>query len=61
MQGRAVTEPDLALLLGEETNGLTARLRNSCDVLLQIPQFGAKDSLNVAVAAGIALYSLRCS
>ena len=54
--------PDkVALLLGEETNGLTARLRTGCDVLLQIPQFGAKDSLNVAVAAGIALYSLRCS
>ena len=49
----------VALLLGEEIAGIPAKLRNSCDVLLQIPQFGTKDSLNVSVAAGIALYSLR--
>lgn len=51
----------VALLLGEESAGIPAKLRESCDVLLQIPQFGTKDSLNVSVAAGIALYSLRCS
>lgn len=50
----------VALLLGEETAGIPARLRTGCDVLLEIPQFGTKDSLNVSVAAGIALYSLRC-
>jgi 23S rRNA (guanosine2251-2'-O)-methyltransferase len=50
----------LAVLLGEETAGISAKLRGGCDVLLEIPQFGTKDSLNVAVAAGIALYSLRC-
>lgn len=50
----------LALLLGEETSGIPAKLRTSCDVLLEIPQFGTKESLNVSVAAGIALYGLRC-
>lgn len=50
----------VALLLGEEISGISAKLRESCDVLVQIPQFGTKDSLNVATAAGIALYSLRC-
>lgn len=54
--------PDkVALLLGEESAGIPAKLRTSCDVLLEIPQFGTKDSLNVSIAAGIALYSLRCS
>lgn len=50
----------LALILGEELAGIPRRVRESCDALLQIPMFGSKDSLNVAVAAGIALYSLRC-
>jgi tRNA G18 (ribose-2'-O)-methylase SpoU len=53
--------PDkVALLLGEEVDGIPAKLRAGCDDLLQIPQFGTKDSLNVSVAAGIALYTLRC-
>jgi len=53
--------PDkVALLIGEETSGIPAKLRTGCDVLLEIPQFGTKDSLNVSVAAGIALYGLRC-
>lgn len=50
----------VALLLGEEVDGIPAKLRDSCDALLNIPMFGSKDSLNVSVAAGIALYSLRC-
>ena len=50
----------VALLLGEETAGISDKLRSSCDVLLEIPQFGTKDSLNVSIAAGIALYRLRC-
>lgn len=49
----------LALLLGDEVRGIDAALRSSCDVLLQIPMFGQKGSLNVSVAAGIALYALR--
>ena len=54
--------PDkVAVLLGEELMGIPVKLRNACDVLLRIPQFGTKDSLNVSVAAGIALYSLRTS
>ena len=54
--------PDkVAVLLGEESGGIPAKLLTSCDVVLRIPQFGAKHSLNVAVAAGISLYSLRCS
>lgn len=51
----------VALLLGEELAGVPAKLRDSCDAILEIPQFGTKDSLNVSVAAGIGLYSLRCS
>jgi tRNA G18 (ribose-2'-O)-methylase SpoU len=52
-------EPKVALLLGDEVSGILPDLRKACDVLLQIPMYGRKDSLNVSVAAGIALYRLR--
>lgn len=49
----------VALLLGDEVVGISPELRERCDVLLQIPVYGRKSSLNVSVAAGIALYVLR--
>ncbi|MCL2451997.1 TrmH family RNA methyltransferase [Candidatus Saccharibacteria bacterium] len=48
----------IALLLGEEVNGLTPELRDTCDDLIEIPMFGRKESFNVSVACGIALYEL---
>ncbi|MDV6010951.1 TrmH family RNA methyltransferase [Haloechinothrix sp. LS1_15] len=49
----------VALILGDEVSGIKPVLREECDVLLQIPVFGGKETLNVSVAAGIALYALR--
>ena len=51
----------LALLLGEEVHGLTNELRESCDDLIEIPMVGKKESFNVSVACGIALYGLNYS
>lgn len=48
----------VALLLGEEVEGITSELRNKCDELIEIPMRGQKESFNVSVAAGIALYAL---
>lgn len=51
--------PDkIALLLGEEVDGIDTALRAKCDVLLEIPMRGKKESFNVSVAAGMALYAL---
>lgn len=50
---------DVALLLGNEVHGLSPALRKKCDVLLEIPMRGKKESLNVSVAAGIALFALN--
>ena len=51
--------PDkVAILLGEEVNGIAPELREMCDDLVEIPMFGRKESFNVSVAAGIALYEL---
>lgn len=48
----------VALLLGEEVEGIEADLRQQCDDLIEIPMVGQKESFNVSVATGIALYSL---
>lgn len=49
---------DIVLLLGEEVYGIIPELQKLCDVTLEIPMFGHKESFNVSVAAGIALYAL---
>jgi 23S rRNA (guanosine2251-2'-O)-methyltransferase len=48
----------LVLLLGEEVEGITSDLRSLCDDLIEIPMVGKKESFNVSVATGIALYGL---
>jgi tRNA G18 (ribose-2'-O)-methylase SpoU len=48
----------MALLLGNEVEGIPPSVRDLCDDLIQIPQRGKKESLNVSVATGIAAYRL---
>jgi len=49
----------VALLVGNEINGLPPRLLQKADLHLQIPMLGFKESHNAAIAASIALYHLR--
>lgn len=48
----------LALILGEEVHGIPAQLLAQCDQLLEIPMLGQKESFNVSVATGIALWEI---
>lgn len=48
----------LALILGEEVDGVSFDIQNDCDMLIEIPMQGKKESFNVAVATGIALYGI---
>ena len=47
-----------ALVLGEETKGLPRPVLTKCDIIAEIPMKGEKESLNVSVAAGVALFQL---
>ena len=47
------------LALGHEERGLSATTLAACDTVAFIPQLGRVGSLNVATAAGIALYELN--
>lgn len=55
------TSPEkIALILGEEVHGIPQELLEQCQDILEIPMAGKKESFNVSVAAGIALYQLVC-
>ncbi len=49
----------LCLLIGNEITGVSQELLDLCDYSIEIPQYGIKQSLNVAVAYGIAVFELR--
>ncbi len=49
----------LCLLVGNEISGVSQELLDICDFSVEIPQYGIKQSLNVAVAYGIAIFELR--
>lgn len=48
----------LCLVLGNELHGVDEAIVELADVAFEIPQYGAKQSLNVAVAYGIAVFDL---
>ena len=47
------------LILGEEVHGISADLYDLIDLFIEIPMKGQKESFNVSVAAGIALFGLN--
>ena len=48
----------LAVVFGNEVSGVEEAALGLCDGSVEIPQFGMKHSLNIAVAAGIVLWEL---
>ncbi|MBI2628235.1 MAG: TrmH family RNA methyltransferase [Candidatus Niyogibacteria bacterium] len=49
----------IALIVGNEVRGLSSQILKQCGATIEIPMAGRKESLNAAVACGIALFELR--
>ncbi len=50
---------DTALILGNEPRGIDKRILSKCDAIVEIPMWGKKKSLNVAVALGVVGYGIN--
>ena len=48
----------IALVIGNEGNGITRLVKENCDVLVKIPMSGDISSLNASVSAAIAMYEV---
>ncbi len=49
-----------ALIFGNEVSGIDEKILHAIDTCIQIPQYGTKHSLNVAVSVGIVVWDLSC-
>lgn len=49
----------VAIVMGNEGEGMRRLTRETCDILAQIPMAGSVESLNVSVASGVCLYEAR--
>lgn len=52
------TKDKIAIVVGNEVEGVSQGVIDQCDGVLEIPQFGTKHSFNVAISAGIILWHL---
>jgi tRNA G18 (ribose-2'-O)-methylase SpoU len=52
------TSEKIAIVMGPEVLGLPKKILGKCDVIVQIPMHGKKESLNVSVACGVALFRI---
>ncbi|HSP88143.1 MAG TPA: RNA methyltransferase [Ignavibacteriaceae bacterium] len=49
----------ICVIVGNEITGVSQELIDLCDFSIEIPQYGIKQSLNVAVAYGVMIFELR--
>ncbi|MDY0277221.1 MAG: 23S rRNA (guanosine(2251)-2'-O)-methyltransferase RlmB [Acholeplasma sp.] len=47
----------VAIVMGNEGQGIRFLVKNNCDVLVKIPMYGKVNSLNVSVAAALMMYA----
>jgi tRNA G18 (ribose-2'-O)-methylase SpoU len=51
--------PKLAIIFGSEQFGVAPDTLDAADRIVEIPQYGCKNSLNIAVAASIMVFDVR--
>lgn len=52
------TDEKIALVFGHEVRGVQQKVVDYCDGTIEIPQFGTKHSLNIAVCVGIVIWEI---
>lgn len=52
------TSEKTAFVFGNEPNGISKNVLEKCDIIAEVPMRGKKESLNVSVATGIALFRI---
>ncbi len=52
-------DSDIALIVGNEVDGISEDILALCDKVVHIPMYGKKESLNVSVAAGVGMYAIQ--
>jgi len=52
------SEDQIAIIFGNEVDGVMNEVINLCDKVIEIPQFGTKHSLNISVSSGIVIWEL---
>lgn len=52
------TTEKVAIIMGPEVTGLSKNVLDKCDTIAEIPMHGKKESLNVSVACGVALFRI---
>jgi tRNA G18 (ribose-2'-O)-methylase SpoU len=55
---RQSEDEKIALVVGNEVEGVKQSVVDAADYILEIPQEGTKHSLNVSVSAGMAIYEI---
>jgi 23S rRNA (guanosine2251-2'-O)-methyltransferase len=55
---RISAQQKMAVVFGNEVNGVSDEVLQLCDAAIEIPQSGTKHSLNISVAAGIVLWKI---
>ena len=62
MNGTNYTEIDykgkIAIVIGNEGNGMSDLVKKSCDFIVSIPMYGKVNSLNASVSAGVMIYEV---
>lgn len=48
----------IALVFGNEVEGVSQKIIDLCDGSIEVPQFGSKHSLNISVCAGIVIWDI---
>jgi len=57
---KPATNQKYAIVFGNEVEGVSQEVVNVSDLIIEIPQFGMKHSLNIAVSVGVVLWDVFC-